>query len=274
MGRERLGDTAGYAVYNYERVPVLVPAVLLERGPFGPLLAAAPALDVLADELVGIGRSRLTVWVRGHAGEEARAARGQRLHGSRHDRHVDLVEVHDLIEVSQIRIRQNDDRTLAFLGGVEGMDRVLVAFSDGRRVKDDAGVVAGGAIASLIEVALAGHRGHSGGGSDAHDVHDDRRDADLVAVADRLLHQAEARPGGCRERLGAPPARSPKGVGAGDLVLGLEEAELRVIRSVTGRLRQDLGGGADGIAAEVARAGLDGAEQDGLVSLDESLGHQ
>ena len=176
--------------------------------------------------------------------------------------------------MAQIRIGEQDHRALAFLGRVECLDRVLVAFGDGGRVKHEAGVVACGPVASLVQVALSGHGGHSGSGTDAHDVHDHSRDADLVAVTDRLLHQAEARAGGSRERLGAGQARAKNGVGTGNLVFGLEEAEFGVLGGVVRRLRQDLRRGAYGIAAEVARAGLDRAEQDGLVSLDESLGHQ
>ena len=63
-------------------------------------------------------------------------------------------------------------------------------------------------------------------GPDAHYVDDHARDADLVAVPDGLLHQAEAGPGGGRERLGSGQAAAHDRVGAGDLVLGLEEAEL------------------------------------------------
>jgi hypothetical protein len=112
------------------------------------------------------------------------------------------------------------------------MDRVLVALGHRRRVEDDAGVVAGGAVAGLVQVALAGHGGHPGSRADAHDVDDHARNADLVAVADGLLHQAEARPGGSGERLGAGKAPAQDGVGAGDLVLFLEEAELGVLRGV------------------------------------------
>ena len=67
-------------------------------------------------------------------------------------------------------------------------------------------------------------------GPDAHDVHDHARDPDLVAVADRLLHQAEAGAGGRGERLRAGEAAAQDGVGAGDLVLFLEEAELGMAR--------------------------------------------
>ena len=95
-----------------------------------------------------------------------------------------------------------------------------------------------------------------------------------MAVADRLLHQAEARPGRGGERLRPGEAAAEDGVRAGDLVLLLQEAELRMMGRVDRSLSEDLGRGADRITGEEGRAGLDRAEEDGLVSLDESLGHQ
>ena len=200
-----------------------------------------PRLVVLADELVRVGCGRLTVGVGSHAREEPGAARGETLDRPRHDRDVDRVQVGDFVQMAEEGVGQEDDRGSALFRRVEGVDRVLVALGHGGRIEDDARVVAGRAIASLVEVALSRHRRHAGPGPDAHNVHDHARDADLVAVADGLLHQAEARAGGGGEGFGAGQARAQDRVGAGDLVFGLQEAKLGMRRRIHGGLREDLG---------------------------------
>ncbi len=193
MCRERLGDAARDAEGDHERVRLLVPAVFEAVVALGHFHASLARLFVLADELVRVRRRRFAVGVGGDTRKEPGAARGQGFERALNDGHFDRVEIHDLVEMAEERVRKKDDRRPALLRGIEGRHRVLVALGHGRGIEDDAGVVAARAVARLGQVTLAGHRRHAGARTDAHHVDDHAWNADLVAVADRLLHQAEAR---------------------------------------------------------------------------------
>ena len=134
-------------------------------------------------------------------------------------------------------------------------------------------VVAGAPPLDLHDVALAGHRRHPGRGTDAHHIREHARHADLLRVADRLLHQAEPRPGGGGEGLRAGQRRPDDRVRAGDLVLGLQEAEFGMLGGVRGRDVEDLGRGADRVTGVVARARGQRAAEDGLVALGQLASH-
>ena len=192
----------------------------------------------------------------------------RRRHGERR-----LVQVDDLVEVGDERVRQDDDRRARLLRRVEGIDRDAERLLHAVRVEGDRRVVAGAAPLDLHDVALARHGRHPGRRADAHDVHEHARHADLLRVADRLLHEAEARTGGGGEGLRARQGGADDRVRRRDLVLRLQEAELGVLRGPAGGDVQDLGRRADRVAGVVAGAGGEGAAEDRLVALRQLACH-
>jgi hypothetical protein len=224
----------------------------------------------------GLARVR-AVLVHQDAGEEARRVRElpERWDVASHDadRVADLVEIHDLVEVGDEGVGEDDDRRPRLLGRVEGVDRHPERLSHAVWVEGDRRVVAGRAPLHLHDVALPGHGGHARCRPDPHDVDEDRWHADLLRVADGLLHEAEARPGGGCERLRPRQRGTDDRIGRCDLVLRLEEPEFRMLGGMPRRDVEDLGRRADGIAGVVARTRGQRSAEDGLVPLTELAGH-
>ena len=104
MRGKRLGDATGDAEGNDQRIGLLVPAKLVKGVALGDLAAHLAHLLVLPDVLIRVRRRGLAVRVRGHAREEARPPGRERRNGPLHDRDLDLVKVHDFVEVAQERI--------------------------------------------------------------------------------------------------------------------------------------------------------------------------
>ena len=235
VGCQRRGHAADDPVADQQHRRIDVPGVLVEGVASRDLQVALLRVVVLAQVFVGVGGGRLagvrTVLVHQHAGEEARLARlvlAERARVRSDDRRIgrQLVEVDHLVEMGDERVRQDDDRAPRLLGRVEGLDRDLERLLHAVGVERQGRVIAGAAVAHLHDVALAGHGRHAGGGANALHVDEDARHADLLGVAHGFLHQAEARAAGGGERLGAGQRGADDGIGAGDLVLRLQEAEL------------------------------------------------
>ena len=167
----------------------------------GYLQVAVLGVVVLAHVFIGVRGGRLTGrrarFVHQHPGEEAREAgdvASQGWHLAWRDVEVgrELVEIHDLVEVRDEGVRQEDHRRTGLLGRIEGIHADAERLLDTVGIEGDWRVVAARPESHLHDVALAGHGRHARRWSDSLHVDEDRWHAHLLGVADGLLHQAES----------------------------------------------------------------------------------
>ena len=129
---------------------------------------------------------------------------------------------------AEVEVAHHEHRRLQLLGEIEGLTGHGEALAHADGISIGWWVSPCESEAVEADVALRGARRQAGGRPHALDVQDDAGNFDVVAKADELGHQRNARAGGGGHGARARPSRAQRHADGGEFVFRLNDSEGRL----------------------------------------------